>query len=241
MPGNNKNIRGLLFDKDGTLFDYADTWGPLTSRFIAELANGDDLISQRLARVFEFDLEEAVFLKHSRFVAGTPEAAMEGILAILPDLSRDELDLAYHQATIDAELVSSVPLAPLMDTLIVHGFKVGVSTNDSEAAARSQLRSVDIEEKFHFIAGYDSGFGAKPEPGMQKAFCIATQLQPDQVAMVGDSRHDLLSGRAAKMLTVGVLTGIASRDELLPFADVVLDDIGGLIDWLGLPGAQRSD
>ena len=53
--------------------------------------------------------------------------------------------------------------------------------------------------------------------------------------MIGDRTHDLDSGRAAGMTTVGVLTGLATRADLAPHADVVLDDIGALPAWLGLP------
>ena len=55
--------------------------------------------------------------------------------------------------------------------------------------------------------------------------------------MIGDSTHDLDSGRAAGMVTVAVLTGVASRADLEPHADVVLADIAALPDWLGLPPA----
>jgi phosphoglycolate phosphatase len=50
--------------------------------------------------------------------------------------------------------------------------------------------------------------------------------------MVGDSLHDLRAGRAAGMTVVGVLTGVARRQELEPEADVVLDDITQLPAWL---------
>jgi phosphoglycolate phosphatase len=38
------------------------------------------------------------------------------------------------------------------------------------------------------------------------------------------------------MIAVGVLTGLAARADLAPHADVVLDGIGALPGWLGLPG-----
>ncbi len=38
------------------------------------------------------------------------------------------------------------------------------------------------------------------------------------------------------MRVVGVLTGIASHEDLAPHADVVLPDIGALPGWLALPG-----
>jgi phosphoglycolate phosphatase len=57
-------------------------------------------------------------------------------------------------------------------------------------------------------------------------------LAPDRIAMIGDSTHDLVAGRAAGMITVGVLTGPATREDLAPHATVVLPDIGHLPAWL---------
>jgi hypothetical protein len=56
--------------------------------------------------------------------------------------------------------------------------------------------------------------------------------RPETVLMVGDSLHDLKAGRAAGMRTAGVLTGIAAAEDLAPFADVVLPDIGLCPRWL---------
>ena len=50
--------------------------------------------------------------------------------------------------------------------------------------------------------------------------------------MVGDSRHDLIAGKAAGMPVVAVLTGVAEAGELAPVADAVLPDIGHRPDWI---------
>ena len=50
--------------------------------------------------------------------------------------------------------------------------------------------------------------------------------------MVGDSTHDLIAGRRAAMRCVGVLTGLADTEDLLPHADAVLENIGALPSWL---------
>ena len=50
---------------------------------------------------------------------------------------------------------------------------------------------------FDFIAGCDSGFGAKPEAGMVTAFCNAMNVQATNTVMVGDSAHDCSAGNAA--------------------------------------------
>ena len=89
---------------------------------------------------------------------------------------------------------------------------------------------------FGFIAGFDSGWGGKPGPGQLLAFAEHAGLSPVACAMVGDSLHDLAAARAAGMVGVGVLTGLASRETLEPAADVVLGTIAELPDWVASRG-----
>ncbi|MGB8623637.1 MAG: HAD-IA family hydrolase, partial [Paracoccaceae bacterium] len=109
---------------------------------------------------------------------------------------------------------------------------LGVVTNDAEAPARAHLKAAGVEGRFDFIAGCDSGHGAKPAPGQLLAFADAMNLAPDSVLMIGDSRHDLLAGRKAGMWTAGVLSGLALADDLRDLADVILPDIGHLPGYL---------
>ncbi len=53
-----------------------------------------------------------------------------------------------------------------------------------------------------------------PAPGSLWLLRNSPALQPARVVMVGDSRHDLVAGRAAGMRTVGVLTGPARAEDL---------------------------
>ena len=87
-----------------------------------------------------------------------------------------------------------------------------------------------LMDRFGFIAGFDSGHGEKPAPGMVTAFIQHQGLAPNQVMMVGDSPHDCKAGRAAGAVTVGVTCGGATADQLAPFADHIVDDIRHLAD-----------
>ena len=79
------------------------------------------------------------------------------------------------------------------------------------------------------MVGYDSGHGAKPEPGMILAFCAAMGLSPAEVAMIGDSPADLTAGRAAGCgRVIGVLTGTSPEALLTPLADLVVADVHAL-------------
>lgn len=228
-------LRGLVFDKDGTLFDFQATWATWCAGFIAELAPGDPGRAQALADALGFDLAARRFRPDSPVIAETMEFVVGAIRRTLPGLDETRLRRRILDSTAAAPQVETTPLGPLLDRLRAGGFVLGLATNDAEAPARAHLTRAGVLDRFAFVAGYDSGHGAKPGPGMLDAFCSVTGLAPDECAMIGDSTHDLASGRAAGMRTVAVLTGTATADDLAPFADVVLADIGALPQWLGLP------
>lgn len=224
--------RGLLFDKDGTLFDFRATWGGWTRDLIKDLAEGEAPRARRLAAALRFDPGSCRFEKSSPAIAGTLDEIVDVILAVLPDITREALrdDLVRRAASVTP--VEAVPLAPLLDRLRGEGYTLGVVTNDAAAAARVQIEGAGVLDRFDFLAGYDSGFGGKPEPGMMQAFCRATRLRPAEVVMIGDSLHDLRPARSLGMQAIAVLTGPAEAADLAPHADAVLPDIGALPAWL---------
>ena len=224
-------IDGLLFDKDGTLFDFRISWGRWAAGFLTAMAR-DAAHAERLGAAIGFDAATLTFTPDSPVIAAT---AADIAAALAPEL--DGLSVADLTAQIDvtagsAPMSEAVPLRPLLSALRARGLRLGVATNDSEAPARQHLAAHGITDCFDFISGYDSGHGPKPGPGMCLAFAHGLGLQPARVAMVGDSRHDLQAGRAAGMRTVAVLTGIATAPDLADLADVILPDIGALPGWL---------
>jgi phosphoglycolate phosphatase len=224
-------IDGLLFDKDGTLFDFRVSWGRWAKDFLTRIAT-DAAHARRLGRAIGFDLDSGSFAPDSPVIAATAADIAAALQPELPGVTVEELTDRIDASAGQAPMSEAVPLRPLLSALRGQGLRLGVATNDSEAPARRHLANHGITDCFDFISGYDSGHGAKPGPGMCLAFARQLGLEPARVAMVGDSRHDLEAGRAAGMRVVAVLTGIARREELEPHADVVLDDIGALPDWL---------
>ncbi|WP_323785131.1 HAD family hydrolase [Thalassovita sp.] len=225
-------IAGILFDKDGTLFDFRATWDVWAVDLIADLSAGDAGLADRIAEAIAFDLVNRQFLPHSPVIAGTNREAAECVASALPMHRVEDLEIVLIESAANAPLAPAVPLPALLDGLAQRGLALGVMTNDSEQAARAHLSHARIDGKLDFIAGFDSGFGAKPAPEPLLAFASQTGLSPETVIMVGDSTHDLLAGRRAGMHTLGVLTGIAPAEELSLLADAVLPDIGHIPAWL---------
>lgn len=224
-------VKGVIFDKDGTLFDFNATWGQWSGRMIAQETDGDAALAAKLAEVLRFDPLTNTFLPGSVVIAATNDEIADAFLSVIPG-DRDALLDRMQTAAIDAPQVPATDLDAALTGLLDLGLVLGVATNDAEAAALAHLDQAGARGHFAAVYGYDSGFGGKPAPGQLHAFCAATGLAAADCVMVGDSLHDLHAGRAAGMMTVGVLTGPALKAELAPFADVVLPDIGALPAWL---------
>lgn len=225
-------LKALLFDKDGTLFHFGATWNTWMMRTIDDFAQGDGAMAARIAQEAGFDLNTQEFLPHSEVIAGTAEDAARALQRGLPHLSLAQLVEFVVTSAAQAPLAPATDLPLLLGDLSKRGLKLGVMTNDSEQVARSNLETAGITRYFDFIAGYDSGYGMKPDPDPLLAFARAVEIAPAQVAMVGDSTHDLRAARAAGMVSIAVLTGVAKTPELAPWADVILSDIGHLPGFL---------
>jgi len=229
-------IKGVIFDKDGTLFDFNATWGAWARGVLEAETAHDPQILAPLADVLGYDLETGLFRQGSLVIASTVREIAEAAMPIVGETSADAMIARFNAAAALAPQIEATPLLPFVRGLRAAGLALGVATNDGEAPARAHLAKSKIECEFDFIVGSDSGFGGKSAPGQLMAFCEATGLSPDVCVMVGDSTHDLHAGRAAGMSTVAVLTGVAQAAELAPHADVVLPSIADLPRWLGVLG-----
>lgn len=233
------DIKGILFDKDGTLFDYHASWAPVNAGAALEAARGDADLADALLRAGGLDPATGRYASGSLLAAAhTGEIAQEWARMMdlpaddLPDLI-DRLDRRFQElGPIHAAPVGHLPT--LMAGLRGRGLVLGVATSDSERGARRMLADVGCgPELIGFVAGYDSGYGGKPAPGMVYGFCNATGVGADAVMVVGDNLHDIRMARSAGCrLAVGVLTGTSVIEDFQAEADVVLDSILDLPDLL---------
>ncbi len=202
------------------------------------LADGDRGRLERVMLVSEYIEEERRFRPTSPLIAGS--SAHYGPLWA-EALGREPGEALYGEMDELFRLGGLRHLAPIgtpaaiLQDLSDRGLHLGIATNDAEASALAQAEALGLSELMSFVAGYDSGFGGKPDPGMVTAFVEHHGLQPWEVALIGDSTHDLLAARAAGVVAVAVLTGplrAAARPDVEPHAEYVLDSIADLAAWL---------
>lgn len=224
-------IRGVLFDKDGTLLDFHATWMPAywsAAQAVSRDAGRPELARQLLS-IGGYD--------HATGRCTPGEALASGANLDIARLWAEACgvdDVAALVARMEAIFASeaaanAVPvgdLGSLLTRLAGRGLHLGIATMDSEALAHACLSRLAIDGYLSFVCGYDSGFGVKPGPGMVKAFCRQFSLEPSEVLVVGDTLHDLHMGRAAGAgLVVGVLSGTGTAELLEPHCDHLLENV----------------
>ncbi len=231
-------IRGVLFDKDGTLLAFDTTWPPAYRAIAAELATaaGDAGLAERLLRLGGYD-EDGALDPASLLACGTTAdivacwAAQPGLAQLGGIAERIEamfLDYASRAPAVVADL------GALFERLRGRGLKLGVATNDTAAAARAWLANLGVAPLLDFVSGADSGFGAKPDPAVMHGFCAATGLRPAAVAVVGDAIKDVeLAQASGAGLMIAVLTGVTPRARLESHADHVIETVAELEAILG--------
>ena len=174
-------IRGILFDKDGTLLDYAATW--MTANRVAALAaaGGDRALSARLLIAGGYDPERDRVGANTALAAGNAAEIAAVWLPQLPGWSVGDLAGLLDRifaAESEAQAAPVTELAPFFTRLKARGLKLGVATNDSRRGVEATLGRFGVLELLDFAAGYDSGHGLKPAPVMAHGFLGRTRLAP---------------------------------------------------------------
>jgi phosphoglycolate phosphatase len=222
-------IRGILFDKDGTLIDFPSTWEPVLRALALEFAKGDNGIADDLMAKAGFDHRRRRFKAGSVWAAGN---TLDLVAAWLPHApERDHAAVAlwiddYCERVAPDTAVPVTDLASLFARLRQSGLCLGIATNDVTRSAMATMERLGVSGQLVAILGYDSVAQPKPAADMVIAFCAEAAIEPGEVAVVGDNLHDLIMARAAGAgLAIGVLTGNGSRDELGAYADHIIASI----------------
>jgi phosphoglycolate phosphatase len=229
-------LRGILFDKDGTLIDFEASWSRAYRELSLDLAKGDAIRAEAMMVAGGLDIASGRIKAGTVLAAGTtidiarlwfPELAGDAFAMLVGDI-----DAVFHRNAVACS-VAMPGLAETLDRLAEMGFVMGVATSDGTAATKAALAMLGVADRLPHVFGYDSVASPKPAPDMVHAFAAATGLAPDEIAVIGDNHHDLAMAKAAGAgIAIGVLSGTGEEPDLAPLADAILPDINALPGFL---------
>lgn len=225
-------IRGVLFDKDGTLIDVNGTWVPIYRQMLCEQFGISPGEADRMMARVGYNPDTDGFDANSILAAGTTRQLIDFWWPGLDEAGALEkvrlIDVDY--APLSKSLLKPLmPLVPLLEELKEMALHVGLATNDSHYSAHSHLSHLGILELFDDVIAADTVLTPKPSGDMIRRFAGTVGLKPSEIAMVGDNGHDMEEARnGGAGLAIAVLTGNAGHGDIAHLADHTLRSIAEL-------------
>jgi phosphoglycolate phosphatase len=226
-----RHIRGVLFDKDGTLVDFDRTWAGTMKAGAAAFAGEDAAAAVRLCEAVGWSEAAGTFAADA-FFANNPNAEIARRWRELLGQPFAPTDAALIDGVFARAILANVTaLGDLRGTvarLCARGVALGVATNDSRASAVEQLAALGVGAALAFVTGYDGPSAPKPHPASVRDFAAVAGISAAEIAVVGDSENDMRLARAGGALAIAVARDPAHRAALAALADIAVERIEDL-------------
>jgi phosphoglycolate phosphatase len=220
-----RKFEAVIFDLDGTLLDTIEDIASAMNRILQSRGWPTFGIPEYKKLVGD-GLEELVRR------ALTPHGLGDDEIAALIRDYRDEYARSWRDTS------RPYPGIPeLLRELARRGLKTAVLSNKSDPFTQDMTAELLPGCRFDVVRGAVPGIPLKPDPA--PAVMIAAQLAvaPDACLLLGDTKVDMQTARAAGMFPVGALWGFRDAAELASNGAAAL--IGAPLELLPLLGSDQ--
>lgn len=210
----------IIFDLDGTLVDSAPD--------LALGVNGM-LKDFDLPQVEEADVRLWVGNGSKKLV----ERALNKVASGADLMEAHSAFMKNYKANLNGASRLYAGCEELLESIKAQGIQMALVTNKPFEFVPSLLKTLNIHDYFELLIGGDSLPENKPSP-MPLLHCAEQLSVPVQdCLMVGDSKADIMSAKAAEMPVLAVLQGYNQGLDLNEFEpEVVLPELKDMTDWL---------
>lgn len=176
--------QAIFFDMDGVLVDSLESWWKS--------------LNTALKKFNQKSISKKKFIED--FWGHTLEENLQN-LAIDID-NKDFCDTFYRNYVEDITLFSNVK-----NTLQkLKKYPKAIITNTPKKCTETILNNFQIRDFFKVVITSDQIKNGKPNPEMIFKACKMLHVEPENVILVGDTKNDIIAGRSAGCITIGIQT-----------------------------------
>lgn len=234
-----KNIKLVIFDKDGTLLDLYTYWANMIDMRV-DFARDELGFTEGQKEYVMYKM--GVDLKNKRLRPEGPvglkkrEIVMEAMIEALEKNGFPGKEDLCRKAFTNTDRASMsrlhVFIKPIigMDELLTElknkKCKVAIATTDRTDRAKLAAEFLGIRNKIDMIIGEDAVCNYKPSPDMVNLILKELSVSKENAVMIGDAVSDVEMGHNAGLAaSIGVLSGLTPKKSLLEKTKYVVGDI----------------
>ena len=235
-----RNIKCVIFDKNGTLFNFRNIFRPWLLKQMEELSYYIHNLHEACLYL-GYNLETGNFVGSSVIATGTNEEIRKAVITYIKE---NNPELTQH---IVCNLVKNkwiqMPVSNdhIQQSGNIHGvcallkernIKIAISTSDDRKSTMNIIKLLKLQSYIDIVVCGDDPISNKPSPEPIWKICGKLGIQPSETMMVGDTNCDIDSGLNAKCgYVLGVLSGNHDSNDL-ENADEILKNINGIPSYI---------
>jgi phosphoglycolate phosphatase len=198
-----RHIDAILFDLDGTLVD---------SR--KDLTKSVQYLQKKYGALRSTELQVA------SFIGDGVDKLVQRALPHVASKKRLEEAVAFFKTYYREHCLDHTRVYPTVKRVLEY-FKdkpMAVVTNKPVRVSGRILQGLKLDHYFKFVVGGDSLPHKKPHPAPLYSALQTIGIKPTRrVVIVGDSRHDVIAGKAAGIRTCGIRSNIGDYQNMIKY------------------------
>lgn len=240
------NIKLVMLDKDGTIFDIHHYWCSMISLRSIHLINFFFSVkTNKQKQELVTNLESVMGIDHK-----AKKLSKDGPVGIKPRsyivqvvfdfLSSNGASTTTEEVEKEFKKIDKVSIDRIADFLVIlpgvedflkscvdNGVKLTIATTDIKSRAELALTTKGLRQYFDCVVGGDCVENTKPAKDMGLKIVRDMKVLPENAVMIGDHVVDLVMAKNAKLLSgIGVTTGLSLESNLLEISQYVVENLG---------------
>lgn len=216
------SVKSVIFDMDGVIFDTERLYIECCKAVSDKYNMGDEAFVEALCH---------------RCIGVTSKVTRQNILDTYGqdfpiDAYFDDSTKIFMERFGDGKHLIKPGVPELFQYLKEEGFRIALASSTKTATLTKELDDAGLLQNFDVVVGGDQVTRSKPDPDIFLMAAEKLDARPEECYVLEDSFNGIRAANAAGMIPVMVPDLLAPDDEMREKAEVILDSLYDVIEYL---------